>query len=46
MLNNCINKIGFDRGPLQLVVASHLEDVGMEVVAPEQSASTLGPGAF
>jgi hypothetical protein len=34
------------RGPLQLVVASHMEDAGLEVVALEESASTLGPGVY
>ena len=34
------------RGPLQLVVASHMQDVGMEIVALEESASTLEPGVF
>ena len=34
------------RGTLQLVLASHMQDAGMEVFALEESASTLGPGAF
>ena len=29
-----------------MVVASHKEDAGLEVVALEESASTLGPGAY
>ena len=34
------------RGPLQLVVASHMQDAGMEIVALEESASALEPGVF
>jgi hypothetical protein len=34
------------RRPLQLVVANHMQNAGMEVVAPEGAASTLEPGAF
>ncbi len=34
------------RWPLQLVVANHMQNAGMEVVAPEGAASTLEPGAF
>ncbi len=34
------------RGPLQLVVASHMQNAGMELVALEESASTLEPGVF
>ena len=32
--------------PLQLVIASHMQNAGMEVDAPEGAASTLDHGAF
>ena len=40
--------LGFNGGlgPLRLVVASHMHDAGMAVVALEKSASTLEPGVF
>ena len=39
-------KNGGGRGPLQLVVANYMEDVGLEVIALEGSASILKPGVF
>ena len=34
------------REPLQLVIANHMQNAGMVVVAPDGAAPTLEPGAF